>query len=81
MSGLTDAQARLVDPLLEQLDGTWKLSSESPAVDAAPELAGLLAYDIEGQARVVPDVGADELSSDAPSRRPLGHADVGPLSP
>ena len=70
---------RKVDPqLIADVSGTYHLASTSPAIDSA---AGLytLGEDIDGQPRSgALDVGADERSSLAVTRRPLTASDVGP---
>lgn len=84
-----DAQAgeiTVVDPLLEYQDtasdSLWFLSSNSPAIDAAPGNFFSISKDIHGQIRSIPeDVGADEYSTAPVLRRPLKTEDVGPLAP
>ena len=69
----------LLDPLLERVEGMWRLGAGSPATNAAYAMDPPVGYDIEGQPRDSrPDIGADELS-DAPVRyKPLTAAEVGP---
>ncbi|MFC9243793.1 chondroitinase-B domain-containing protein [Streptomyces sp. NPDC057136] len=71
---------RRVDPLLRQeSDGIFRLSSGSPAINAATLGSPSVADDIDGHPRgSTRDVGADEYASVAPVRRPLTAADVGP---
>jgi len=69
------------DPLLTNVDGMFRLSPRSPAKDAGvpiPMVFRGVFEDIEGERRQRPDIGADELSSDQPRRRPLTPNDVGP---
>lgn len=70
------------DPkLVAGTDGIYRLSTGSAAVNAA-SLAGTATDDIDGHTRTSPfDVGADELSTLTPIRRPLTPADVGPDAP
>jgi poly(beta-D-mannuronate) lyase len=70
-----------VDPELEEAaDGLFRPSATSPLLDAAGD-AFAPDVDMDGQARAVPDVGADEVSSDPRTRGPLSAADVGPSYP
>ncbi|MDE3099901.1 MAG: hypothetical protein KGJ88_10550, partial [Verrucomicrobiota bacterium] len=74
----------IVDPLLTSIvENSYtlqKLSSSSPAIDAAD--ATYFPYvtnDMDGQARdSAPDIGADEFSSASIARYPLTTNDVGP---
>jgi hypothetical protein len=69
---------RRVDPQLAATPGGgYRLGPTSPAVNAAVG-AATVGDDIEGQPRVMPDVGADELSNAPAARHPLTPADVGP---
>ncbi|MFD4390162.1 chondroitinase-B domain-containing protein, partial [Streptomyces sp. NPDC058495] len=71
---------RRVDPLLRKdADGVHRLTAASPAVDAATLTSPAVTEDADGHARgTARDVGADEYSTLAPTRRPLTTADVGP---
>ncbi|WP_197043649.1 hypothetical protein [Saccharothrix sp. NRRL B-16314] len=52
-----------------------------PAIDTATTGYAFVTDDMDGQARAgAVDVGADEHSAAAVTRRPLGSADVGPNS-
>jgi hypothetical protein len=77
----SSAGVQKVDPLLTRVGEALKLSSMSPAIDAATGSFSFVTDDIEGDARVKPDVGADERSSAAPKRGPLTAVDVGPDAP
>ncbi|MFE7404570.1 polysaccharide lyase 6 family protein [Isoptericola sp. NPDC057559] len=78
----TAAQVRVANPLLVSSGGLRRLSTGSPAVDAATGTYSFLSDDVDGQARDSrPDVGADELSAAAVTRHPLTTADVGPAAP
>jgi len=69
------------DPLLINVDGRFRPGPRSPARDkgvAIPNLFPGVFEDIEGRRRQRPDIGADELSSDQATRRPLTPNDVGP---
>lgn len=70
-------EIREADPMHTVVGGVYKLSSVSPAIDAA---AGsyLVIDDIDGQPRINNDVGADEYHSGLPYRQPLTPAEVGP---
>jgi poly(beta-D-mannuronate) lyase len=71
-----------VDPQLTTVSGLRKLSSGSPAIDAANQgLFSFVVADMDGQARATRDIGADEFSSAPILRRPLTAADVGPNAP
>jgi hypothetical protein len=52
-----------VNPLLATLDGIFRPSSSSPAIDAASSMAGYrITTDMDGQARNgTSDIGADEV--------------------
>jgi poly(beta-D-mannuronate) lyase len=76
----TDA-VRLIDPKLVKVGEVWKLGSGSPAIDGASTMFGFVTEDFDGQPRVNPDVGADEVSSAGTTNGILGTADVGPASP
>jgi poly(beta-D-mannuronate) lyase len=67
-----------VDPQLVQgLDGLWRLSSTSPAIDGAT-ISALFTDDMDGQARIgLFDIGADELTGAPIVRIPLTTDDVG----
>lgn len=69
-----------VNPLLRrEADGVYRLSAGSPAIGAATLTSLSLHEDIDGHARGSSrDVGADEYGTQAPVRRPLTPADVGP---
>ncbi len=74
---LSAEQATVVDPGIEKAGDVWKLVGGSPAVDAAAGLTDMLAEDIEGQLRSMPDIGADEFVDGVAPRAPLTAADVG----
>ncbi|MDV9190108.1 polysaccharide lyase 6 family protein [Streptomyces sp. SR27] len=69
-----------VDPrLAASSDGVYRLAAGSPAIDAATLTGTSVPEDIDGHARgAARDIGADEYSTLAPTRRPLTPADVGP---
>lgn len=74
----------VADPLLAppNTDGIRRLTAASPAIDAAdPAFSTFAGTDMEGQARLVPDIGADEAIIAPVLARPLTPADVGPDSP
>ena len=62
--------------------GLYRLGAGSAAIDAATGSYPQVVKDMDGMDRSgAKDVGADEYSTDGPSRRPLTSADVGPKSP
>ena len=81
----TAEQINLIDPLLEYSatpsDSLWFLSSNSPAINAAPTSHLEINWDIHGQSRTLPnDVGADEFSTSLLIRPPLTVENVGPFA-
>jgi hypothetical protein len=77
----TTSQVNVVDPQLQYADSIWRLSSSSPAIDAAPASYSYVVSDIDGQTRSgAVDIGADEYSSASIVNRPLTASDVGPYS-
>jgi parallel beta-helix repeat protein len=70
------------DPLLATgADGVRRLTSGSPAINAASKTYSAVTRDVDGNARSgKADVGADEYSTNAPINRPLNPTDVGPKS-
>ncbi|MFE5320131.1 chondroitinase-B domain-containing protein [Paenibacillus sp. NPDC056579] len=77
----TSSEIRNVDPLLAASNGLQKLTSSSPAIDAAVGTFSFVTDDMDGQTRSVKDVGADEYSTSTINRKPLTTADVGPNAP
>ncbi|WP_051620665.1 polysaccharide lyase 6 family protein [Paenibacillus sp. UNC451MF] len=77
-SSRTESEIQEVDPLLIQYGGLYKLSHLSPAVDSAVIPYPYVEEDMDGQERLVPDVGADEVSQAPSTRKPLTVEDVGP---
>ena len=64
------------------MNGLWKLTSGSPAIDASLPGFDYVMDDVDGQMRQgKPDIGADELSLDPVLRGPLTEKDVGPDAP
>lgn|GEM_PF-1419425 len=81
-ASLPASQFRQVNPLLAMSDGIFKLTSGSPAINAAnATFYPFITVDIDGQSRSTPDIGADEFSTAAVVRRLLTTADVGPNAP
>ncbi|KJL34785.1 polysaccharide lyase 6 family protein [Microbacterium azadirachtae] len=74
-----------VDPLLAQdAAGTWKITTSSPAVNAATQTnhANWVTDDLDGRARTgVYDIGAQEVTGTPATRAPLTTTDVGPSAP
>jgi poly(beta-D-mannuronate) lyase len=80
--GKTDAEIKVANPMLTQVNGIFRLAAGSPAIDASLGTYDFVTDDIDGQPRTKADVGADELST-APMSRvgPVTEKDVGPASP
>jgi poly(beta-D-mannuronate) lyase len=74
-------QVKVVDPALVKMGDVFRLSANSPAIDAALGDFAFVADDMDGQPRARPDVGADEWSDAIPRVRALTAADVGPDAP
>ncbi|MBD8499496.1 polysaccharide lyase 6 family protein [Paenibacillus arenosi] len=75
-----------VNPALTISDDLHKLSANSPAInkaviDSQLEQRVNVTDDMDGQLRSQTDVGADEFSNAAISRKPLTKNDVGPNAP
>jgi poly(beta-D-mannuronate) lyase len=70
------------DPLLATgSDGVRRLTSSSPAINAASRTYSTVTRDLDGDPRSgKADVGADEYGTATPINRPLNPADVGPQS-
>ncbi|MEV6409988.1 polysaccharide lyase 6 family protein [Kribbella sp. NPDC051718] len=70
------------DPLLATgSDGVRRLTSSSPAIDAASRTYSTVTRDLDGNPRSgKADVGADEYGTATPINRPLTSTDVGPQS-
>lgn len=69
------------DPLLTT-GGVRRLTSGSPAINAASKTYPTVTRDVDGNSRSGrADVGADEYSTAAPTNRPLTTTDVGPSAP
>lgn len=77
----TAAEIKNVNPLFTTVNNLQKLSSTSPAIDAAVGTYSYMTDDMDGQLRSANDTGADEYSTAAITRRPLTTADVGPAAP
>lgn len=77
----TSAEIRNVDPQLAASGGLQRLTSTSPAINAAVGSYTYVSDDMDGQSRSINDVGADEYSTSAIVRKPLTTADVGPAAP
>ncbi|MDK8180141.1 polysaccharide lyase 6 family protein [Paenibacillus sp. UMB4589-SE434] len=75
-----------INPDFTISEGLHKLSANSPAINKAVtdiqlEKRVKVIDDMDGQLRSKTDVGADEFSNAASSRKPLKAADVGPNAP
>ncbi|KAA3661365.1 MAG: T9SS C-terminal target domain-containing protein [Calditrichaeota bacterium] len=74
-----ESEIAIIDPLLVNTNDLWLLSTSSPAIDAALNNYLNISEDVQGQERSgINDVGADEYSTTAITRRPLTPEDVGP---
>ncbi len=75
--------ARRINPLLARdAFGSFKLQSNSPAINSSIGSYPEVTIDLDGQVRSgTRDVGADEFSTVPVLRRPLTTADVGPNAP
>ena len=73
--------SKMMDPMLIKVDGVFRLSTGSPAIDAALGSYAYVMDDMDGHPRMKPDVGADELATGMITRRALTEADVGPNAP
>lgn len=72
----------LKDPLMERApDGLYRPLPNSPAIDSGAAGYEYISVDMDGQTRgLLPDIGADELSADEITNRPLTSTDdVGPV--
>jgi poly(beta-D-mannuronate) lyase len=74
---------RTVNPqLVLDSHGLYRLSSGSPAIDAALGTFSQVTLDMDGQTRTgVFDVGADEYATSGTLHEPLTTSDVGPAAP
>jgi poly(beta-D-mannuronate) lyase len=72
---------KVMNPMLAKIDGVFRISMGSPAIDAAVGSYDYVMDDMDGHPRDKVDVGADELASGMITRRALVEADVGPNAP
>lgn len=78
----TSAQINGTNPLFTTVNGLQKLSATSPAINAAVGSYAFVTTDMDGEARIASDVGADERSAATTfANRPLTAAEVGPAAP
>lgn len=73
-----NAGIMVANPQLAQEGELWRIGPQSIAVDAAGAGLPYVTRDMDGQARVVPDIGADEYALEGVQVSPLGPTDVGP---
>ncbi|MDQ1912595.1 polysaccharide lyase 6 family protein [Paenibacillus sp. GD4] len=73
----SSSEIKEADPLLQPVNGLYRLSADSPAIDAAAGDYPVI-DDMDGQLRGRADVGADELETGLVLRKPLTPAEVGP---
>jgi hypothetical protein len=72
---------KVTNPMLAKIDGVFRLSTGSAAIDAAVGSYAYVVDDMDGHPRDKVDVGADELATGMITRRALVEADVGPNAP
>ena len=72
---------KVADPKLVKMDGAFRVTGESPAIDAAVGSYSYVMDDMDGQPRSKADVGADEFAMGPVMRHPLTEVDVGPDAP
>ncbi|NEW08273.1 lyase [Paenibacillus sp. SYP-B3998] len=71
-----------INPLFTTVNGLQKLSSTSPAINAAKGTYTYVTGDMDGEARSTNDIGADERSSSTVfANHPLVSTEVGPNAP
>ncbi|HKN55683.1 MAG TPA: polysaccharide lyase 6 family protein [Amycolatopsis sp.] len=82
-SGIPSGGGKTADPkLVKDANGLFRLSADSPAINAGVGSYPYASPDFDGQARTGAfDVGADEYFATGPTRVPLTTADVGPSAP
>jgi hypothetical protein len=72
----------MVDPQLMKVGDVYTIGAGSPAVNAGMPTFAYVTEDIEGKLRdSMPDIGANEVSPEAPRFAILTQADVGPMAP
>ncbi len=78
--GITNSGIATNDPLLVlSSDGLWRPATNSPVLGAAAGSYTFVTNDFDGQPRTgAKDIGCDQASASAQTRRPLGPTDVGP---
>lgn len=65
--------------LIKSIDGLYRLSPNSFAIDRGTSLSTTILYDFDGQKRnEKPDIGADEFSLEEIKIKPVSSKDVGP---
>ncbi len=81
--GMPSSGYKTANPKLTQdASGLYRLSSGSPAIDAATGTYSQVTLDMDGQTRTgTKDIGADEYGAAGPLREPLTTANVGPSAP
>ncbi len=78
---MPEGQVRLADPLLVRDAALWRPSEASPLIDAAAGSYLFVDRDMDGQVRLLPDIGADERQAGEPLAGPLLPREVGPDGP
>jgi len=82
MGTAAGAGVTMVDPMLKKVGQVFTIGAGSPAVDAGKPSFPYATLDITGIERdAKPDVGANEVSMQAPKFGVLGPGDVGPMAP
>jgi poly(beta-D-mannuronate) lyase len=78
----TTAQIWSTNPLLTTVNGLQKLSSTSPAINAAVGTYAYVTEDMDGETRSSNDIGADERSTSTSfGKHPMAVTEVGPTAP
>ncbi|MGO4494788.1 chondroitinase-B domain-containing protein [Paenibacillus sp. 2RAB27] len=78
----TTAQIWATNPLFTTVNGLQKLSSTSPAINAAVGTYSYVTEDMDGETRSSNDIGADERSTSTSfGKHPLAASEVGPSAP
>ena len=74
-------QISIVDPQMTRQERLLRPAQGSPVMQAADTLLNYVVDDFDGHVRdQMPDIGADEISSQAIQRGPLNQSDVGPFA-
>jgi hypothetical protein len=81
-SGSAGAGVMVADPKLMKVGEVFTIGPGSPAINAGMGTFSYVSLDITGKARdSMPDLGANEVSTEPAKLGPLTAADVGPMAP